>query len=371
VTLNAAGRPRVAFVVITGSSFGMSGGGRLRRPPVRHADAVAPSGRGVVRRHRQLAAVTPALAAVPGAGEAAPVVVSYDERGGEGSCSLTWRRAEPQAAAGWIVARISPLMAKTLAVVNQKGGTGKTTTVANLAVACAERGRRVLAVDVDPQASLTFYFGHDERALEAAQATLFWALTGKVAAADMILGDAPGLLPASIALAKADVELMAEPGSSWVLKECLAPLRDRFDLVLLDCPPTLTLLTVNALAAADTVLIPVKTDLLSTLGISQLMDTVQKVRRRANPALTITGILPTLYNARFAHDSDVLAELEATYGAQLRVFEPIRRTTLFDRAAGTGRTTVTLDPSSEAAVAYATLAATLEEIFDEPPASSA
>jgi len=208
-------------------------------------------------------------------------------------------------------------MGKTLAVVNQKGGTGETT------------------------------------------------------ARDLVVGDNPALIPASIALAKADVELMAEPGSSWVLKESLAPLRDDFDLVLLDCPPTLTLLTVNALAAADTVLIPVKTDLLSTLGISQLLDTVQKVRRRANPALAITGILPTLCNARFAHDGDVLAELKATYGDRLRIFEPIRRTTLFDRAAGTGSTTIALDPTSDAARAYAALAAVLLEIFDEPFASPA
>jgi chromosome partitioning protein len=258
-------------------------------------------------------------------------------------------------------------MAQIVAVVNQKGGTGKTTTVANLAVAFADRGRRVLAVDVDPQASLTFYFGHDERRLEADRRTLFWTLVGERAAADMIIGDNPALIPASIALAKADVELMAEPGSSWVLKESLAPLRDDFDITLIDCPPTLTLLTVNALAAADTVLIPVKTDLLSTLGISQLLDTVQKVRRRANPELRITGVLPTLFNARFAHDSDVLAELKATYGARLCIFDPIRRTTLFDRAAGTGSTTVALDPSSDAARAYAELAERLLEIFDEPP----
>lgn len=259
-------------------------------------------------------------------------------------------------------------MTKILAVVNQKGGTGKTTTAANLAVAFAAAGKRILAVDVDPQASLTFYFGHDERVLEAERRTLFWGLVGERAIADMLCGENPTLVPASIALAKADVELMAEPGSSWVLKESLAPVRERFDVVLLDCPPTLTLLTVNALAAADTVLIPVKTDLLSTLGIGQLLDTVQKVRRRANPSLAITGILPTLFNARFAHDSDVLAELRATYGEHFRIFEPIRRTTLFDRAAGTGCTTVALDPASDAARAYAALAAELLEIFDEPPA---
>jgi chromosome partitioning protein len=262
-------------------------------------------------------------------------------------------------------------MATSVAVVNQKGGTGKTTTVANLAVAFAARGRRVLTVDVDPQASLTFYFGYDERRLEADRHTLFWALIGERSAADMVVGANPALIPAGIALAKADVELMAEPGSSWILKECLSSLCDDYDIVLLDCPPTLTLLTVNALAAADTLLIPVKTDLLSTLGIGQLLDTVQKVRRRANPELTITGVVPTLFNARFAHDSDVLAELKATYGARLRIFEPIRRTTLFDRAAGTGSTTVTLDPSSGAARAYAGLATRLLEIFDEPRPSPA
>lgn len=262
-------------------------------------------------------------------------------------------------------------MAKSVAIVNQKGGTGKTTTAANLAVALVAQRYRVLAVDVDPQASLTFYFGHDERALEAAQKTLFWALIGERDITDMLCGDNPALVPASIALAKADVELLAEPGSSWILKESLAGLRDRFDVILLDCPPTLTLLTVNALAAADTVLIPVKTDLLSTLGISQLLDTVQKVRRRANPALTITGILPTLYNARFAHDGDVLAELQATYSGRIRVFSPIKRTTLFDRAAGTGQSTVTLDPESDAAQAYRELATELMEILDESTASSA
>jgi chromosome partitioning protein len=261
-------------------------------------------------------------------------------------------------------------MAKIIAVVNQKGGTGKTTTVANLAVAFAERHQRVLAVDLDPQASLTFYFGHDERALEAASKTLFWVLVGVVATADILLPGNPALIPASIALAKADVELMAEPGSSWVLKENLAPIRDDYDLVLLDCPPTLTVLTVNALAAADSVLIPVKTDLLSTLGISQLLDTVQKVRRRANPALTVTGILPTLYNARFAHDSDVLHELHATYAERIPIFEPIRRTTLFDRAAGTGRTTMALDPTSEAARSYTALAGSLLERLDGALASS-
>lgn len=256
-------------------------------------------------------------------------------------------------------------MLSTIAIVNQKGGTGKTTTAVNLAFAMAAAGRRVLAVDADPQASLTFYCGHDERRLEEQRATLYWALTGETATADLMLGDNPKLLPASIALAKADAELLSEPGSSWVLKECLATVADRFDVVLIDCPPTLTLLTVNALAAADYVLVPVKTDLLSTLGITQLLDTIQKVKRRANPRLGILGILPTLFNAQFGHDTELMAELERSFGQKLRVFAPIRRSTLFDRAAGSGAPTVVLEPQSQGAEAYRDLARQLLELLDE------
>ena len=256
--------------------------------------------------------------------------------------------------------RVQPL-ARSIAVVNQKGGTAKTTTVANLAVAMSGLGQGVLAVDADPQASLTFYLGQDERALEKERRTLYWALLGERQVEEIIVGDAPALVPSSITLAKADIELASEPGASWVLKETLAPARDVYDLVLIDCPPTLTLLTVNALAAADELLIPVKTDLLSTLGIPQLLETVAKIRRRANPALRVLGILPTLFNPQYAHDVEVIAELERSFGRELRVFEPIRRSTGFDRAAGTGRPTVAASPSSVGAIAYRKLAMTLLE----------
>jgi chromosome partitioning protein len=254
-------------------------------------------------------------------------------------------------------------MRKVIAIVNQKGGTGKTTTTVNLAYALAAAGHKTLCIDVDPQASLTFYMGHDERRLEQAKATLYWALNSDQPLAEFVVGDNPALIPSSITLAKADVELVSEPGATWVLKEKLDALKGEYDLVLIDCPPTLTLLTVNALAAADTVLIPVKTDLLSTLGVPQLLDTVGKIQRRANPNLVILGIVPTLFNARFAHDAEVLAELTTTFGRQFRLFSPVNRSTSFDRAAGSGQPTVVVEPDSAGAAAYRKLAAELLEIL--------
>lgn len=259
---------------------------------------------------------------------------------------------------------------RVTAVVNQKGGVAKTTTVANLAAALAAMGRRVLAVDCDPQASLTFCLGRDERALERDGRTLYHALTGARDMAEVVVpgeedagaGGFPGpaLVPSGISLARADAELAAEPGASQVLRERLAPLLGDYDHVLLDCPPTLTLLTVNALAAADRVLVPVKTDLLSTLGVPQLLDTVGKVRRRANPGLAILGILPTMYNPGYSHDAEVLAEIRESFGKSIRIFEPIRRSTGFDRAVAGGRPVVDASPGSPGAEAYRRLAEALD-----------
>jgi chromosome partitioning protein len=238
-----------------------------------------------------------------------------------------------------------------VAIANQKGGVGKTTTVANLAIALGQRGFRVLAVDLDPQASLTFYLGYDETELEECRRTLYHAIFGEAGLEAVLIpgsGRGPDLLPASITLAKAETELLSEPNGSLVLKELLEPLRPRYDIVLIDCPPSLGMLTVNALNAANGVVIPVKTQLLSLIGLTQILETIRKIRRRANPQLRVLGILPTMHHARHAHDGEVLREIHKHYG-ELRIFDPIPNTTRLARVAGAGGSGSSDDETGSAA----------------------
>ena len=247
-------------------------------------------------------------------------------------------------------------MAKIIAIANQKGGVGKTTTTFNLAFALTMRGVRVLAIDADPQASLTFCFGKDERELETAHQTFYYALLGNKKLQELVLNGNPALIPSSIMLSKADAELMGEPMSSWVLKEKLEAVRDAYEYILIDCPPTLSLLTVNVLSAADAVLIPVKTDVLSTLGIPLLLDTIQKIKRRGNSRLEVLGVLPTMYSARQLHDNEVLEEIRNSLGMSVRIFDPVQRSTGFDKASATGRPTVEAFPDNPGAETYQRLA---------------
>lgn len=246
-----------------------------------------------------------------------------------------------------------------VAVANQKGGVGKTTSTVNLGYLLRRAGKRVLVVDTDPQSSLTVYYGADPRALEAKSQTLYHSLLKDSPLTDLIVaGDEnrPDLVPSSIRLASAEAELVSLWNSASALREKLRPIAQNYDVVLIDCPPTLTLLTVNSLAAADSVLIPVKTDYLSMMGIPLFLETVEKIRTKANPALTVLGVLPTMYNARNTHDQEALQELRRWLPDGVVVFEPVNRSTAYDKAAAESRPTLELMPDAPGASQYQAVA---------------
>ena len=248
-------------------------------------------------------------------------------------------------------------MPTVIAITNQKGGVGKTTSTTNLSYALAKRGHSVLAVDLDPQASLTIYSGKDPRVLEQQERTLYYALLGDKDLASLVLeGETYDIIPSSIRMASGESELITSPlVGPDLFRNKLRPIRDQYDYILIDCPPTLTLLAVNALAAADEVLIPVKTDYLSLMGIPYLLDSIKETRRKANQDLSILGVLPTMYNPNYNHDNEALEALKESV-SHLRVFEPINKSTGYDKSTSQGKPTLQVLPDTPGARNYYTLA---------------
>jgi len=251
---------------------------------------------------------------------------------------------------------------RTLAVANQKGGVAKTTTVASLGAALAAAGRRVLLVDLDPQSSLTFSLGYDPDALTA---SVHEVLLGDVPASDVLLetAEGPTLLPATIDLAGAEAMLLMRAGREFVLKRALGTVNSGFDVVLVDCPPSLGVLTLNGLTAADEVLVPLQCETLAHRGVGQLLRTVADVQAITNPALTLLGVLPTLYDARTTHSRDVLVDVSGRYGVPL-LDPPIPRTVRFAEASASGSSVLT-GRRNKGADAYRQLAANLLAHWDD------
>lgn len=244
----------------------------------------------------------------------------------------------------------------TLAIANQKGGVAKTTTVASLGAALAELGQKVLLVDLDPQACLTFSLGIDPEDLEL---SVHHVLTKGLDAGEVIIATEDGvdLLPATIELARAESDLLTRTGREHVVKLAVEGL-EGYDWVLLDCPPSLGVLTVAALTAANGVLVPLQCETLSHRGVGQLLDTVHDVRRFTNRRLEVWGVLPTLYDGRTNHARAVLETISETYDLEV-VEPPIPKSIRFAEAPAAGRSILATTRKNRGADAYRDVAANL------------
>jgi chromosome partitioning protein len=254
-----------------------------------------------------------------------------------------------------------PAVAKVIAVANQKGGVAKTTTVQSLGVALAEQGKRVLMVDLDPQACLTYSLGIDPDDLGE---SLHDVLVRRAKFADVRLTipgvDGLSLIPATIDLAGAEVHLLSRTGREHVLARAMQPILHEHDVILIDCPPSLGVLTINGLTAAEVVLVPLQCEALSHRGVGQLLETIEDVRQFANDKLCVLGVVATMYDGRTTNARRILSEVGERYG--LRVFEPpVPKSVRVAEAPELGRSVLQHAPSSPGAASYRTLAVQIYE----------
>lgn len=246
-------------------------------------------------------------------------------------------------------------MARKIALANQKGGVGKTTTAINLTAYLADFGYRVLIIDFDPQGNTTSGFGIDKQAI-------------RLSSYDLIINNTPAeqillptripnldMIPASIALAGAEVELVQVMAREQMLKEALAPIEDNYHFILIDCPPSLGLLTINALSAADSVLVPIQCEYFALEGLTQLMNTMQLVQKRLNPNLEIEGVVLTMYDGRTKLSNQVVNEVQRHFTNKVyRTVIP--RSVRLGEAPSYGQTIIEYAPQSSAGQAYLSLA---------------
>ena len=240
-------------------------------------------------------------------------------------------------------------MGRIIAVVNQKGGVGKTTTAVNLAAALTEQGLRVLVCDFDPQANATSGLGVDKRKIKASSYDV--VINGIPAAEAIVATKYADVLPSSADLAGAGVELIDQTGREQQLKKALTPIRDRYDMILIDCPPSLELLTLNGLCACDGILIPVQCEYYALEGLSDLMATMRAVKRKLNPSLEIFGVVLTMFDGRTNFSAQVAQEVRRHFPG--KVFATvIPRNVRLAEAPSHGIPILTYDRVSRGAEAY-------------------
>ena len=251
-------------------------------------------------------------------------------------------------------------MAKIICIANQKGGVGKTTTAVNLSACVAQLGKRVLLIDIDPQGNATSGLGVNKNKLEA---SVYDVLINDVDAAEVVrdtMIDTLKLLPSRVDLAGAEVELVNLLAREQRLKNAVAPIRDRYDYIFVDCPPSLGLLTLNALTMADTLLVPIQCEYYALEGLSQLMNTVKLIRRSLNPYLEVEGVVLTMYDGRTNLSQQVVGEVKRFF--RNKVYNTIvPRSVRLGEAPSFGLPISLYAPKSTGADAYGALAAELVE----------
>ena len=289
-----------------------------------------------------------------------PIEPRREQLGTEDDAAESVGDPRPEQTAAAEIPEPAPLIdhgpARVIAVANQKGGVGKTTSTINLGAALAECGRRVLLVDFDPQGALSVGLGVQPHQLET---TVYNLLMERDVEVDEVIlptsVEGMDLLPSNIDLSAAEVQLVFEVGREQALGRAIKPVLDHYDVVLIDCQPSLGLLTINALACADAVLIPLACEFFSLRGVALLMDTIDKVRDRLNPNLSILGILATMFDPRTLHTREVRHRVRDAFGDL--VFEAeINRTVRFPETTVAGEPITTWAPTSAGATAYRLLA---------------